>query len=1089
MLVLIAAILGLLFYTLLPVLQADFREVDRALGRGEMVNLNAPDSPQALAGLLTKGYYFDDKRDVDFSQKAFADARSTDSSLIDNIGELNKHRFWVLADEAFAQGGQSYKKRVALSRALLGLTHEDSLQLHAVQTTAQPLPAVADAGLPGYGLRGYVRREAGEPVPGVLVRLRLVVPEGTSGAEEEVKEETETRPGVRLVYELKSGGKRHLAGLTAFARTDAQGGFSFVNLPAGRAFDLYPVQPGYEFGRTQGVSSLTKPGTFTFYQTPHTLRLFSTHDFLILKKEKPLIVRTPAEFNYWYWLIVGAFFGGFLFLHVLVSLRFPQMDQILLPVVMLLTGLALLNLLSLQDPLRDRFLARNTLYYVGIGLLGMTVLLFVNLRRFTPDAGVYRLFVFRRMPRAANGWPWAVGAMILLSTTILFGSGPEGSGVHVNLFGFQPSEFVKFLVLLFLAGFFATNEKFIREYHRWQKRWPFFWFSLLAIGVCILLFLVLGDLGPAMVVCFTFIILFSFSRGDFGIMAGTVVFYVLAIWLLENSWLATGITAGVLLIARLLPVKLMSESALMALVVMAGFLLIDQLPFVDTLFPGPVQRLVERRAIWEDAWNNEVYGGDHVANGIWAIAGGGLTGQGAGRGFSRTIPAAHTDMVLPAIGEALGGAGMISVCLLFLIYLHRSVVIGRQTGTPFLFYLCTGIGLSTFIQFLLIAGGSTGALPLSGVALPFISYGGSSLVANFLAAGFLLSASRVRGTSVQMDYLTNQQDKNTLPALVAAFAGLALLIAHLVPYLVNNRKWIVKPALVVDRSGMRMFSYNPRIHILMNRLEAGSLYDREGRILATGNPELIRKQADRLLPEGRTAYNLDSAVHKRQERYYPLNDQLFFWIGNANTDVFRGGINGYFAEYQHEADLRGFAASTTAYPVVATRYREDRFLPRHPQPMTVYRRDYSALAPLLLSGISSRQVDAFKRRNRDVQLTLDAELQIRIQQSIARDTSLHDNRVSVVVMESATGDVLASAQYPLPPVKDEEQLTMTFAEQNKLPGWHTNADLGFTYATQPGSTAKVLTALAAFNKMGLPAAEKTFVVRPYERIRTGGGRA
>ncbi len=1090
LLVLVAAVLGGLFYTLLPVLQADFRDVDGKLKQGELVNLNAPDASQALASLLTNGYYFEDKRDVAFSQKAFADARRADSSIIDNVGDLNKRRFWVLADEAFAQGGRSYKKRVTLSRALLGLTHDDSLQFGALQTTARPLPAVADAGLRGYGLTGSVRREAGEPVPGVLVRLRLVTPEATneeSAGEEVAEEAAETRPGVRLVYGTSPGGKRYLAGLTAFARTDAQGEFSFRNLPAGRAFELLPVQPGYEFGPSQGVTSLTKPETFTFYQTPHTLRLFSTRDFLILKKEKPLLVRTPAEFTYWYWLIVGAFLGGFLFLHVLVSLRFPQVDQLLLPVVMLLMGLSFLNLLSLQDPLRDRFLARDTLFYFGIGLVGITILLFVNLRRFTPDSGLYRLLIFRRMPRAANGWPWAVGAIGLLGTTILFGSGPEGSGVHVNLFGFQPSEFVKFLVILFLAGFFATNETFIREYHRWQKRWSFFSFSLLAIGSCILLFLVLGDLGPAMVVCFTFIILFSFSRGDFGIMAGTVVFYVLATWLLKNSWLATGITAGVLLVARLLPVKLMSESALMALVVMASFLLIDQLPFVDTLFPGPVQRLVERKAIWADAWNNEVYGGDHVANGIWAIAGGGMTGQGAGRGFSRTIPAAHTDMVLPAMGEALGGAGIISVCLLFLLYLHRSVIIGRQTGTPFLFYLCTGIGLSTFIQFLLIAGGSTGALPLSGVALPFISYGGSSLVANFLAAGFLLSASRVRGTSVQMTYLATQQDRNTLPALVAAFAGLALLMAHLVPYLVDNRKWIVQPALVADRSGTRMFSYNPRISILMNRLQAGSLYDREGRILATGNPDLIRKQADRLLVDGRNTFNLDSAVHKRQERYYPLNDQLFFWIGNANTDVFRGGVNGYFAEYQHEADLRGFAAPARAFSVVASRYREDRFLPRRPQSMTVYQRDYSALAPLLLSGISTRQVEAFRKRNRDVQLTIDADLQIRIQQSVARDTSLHDNRVSVVVMESATGDVLASAQYPLPPVTDEEQLTLPLAEQNRLPGWHTQTDLGFTYATQPGSTAKVLTALAAFNKMGLPAAEKTFVVRPYERIRTGGG--
>jgi len=89
-------------------------------------------------------------------------------------------------------------------------------------------------------------------------------------------------------------------------------------------------------------------------------------------------------------------------------------------------------------------------------------------------------------------------------------------------------------------------------------------------------------------------------------------------------------------------------------------------------------------------------------------------------------------------------------------------------------------------------------------------------------------------------------------------------------------------------------------------------------------------------------------------------------------------------------------------------------------------------------------------------------------------------------MEDLTGDVLASSVYPLPPIKDWELLTMTTNDQNKLAGWYTNADLGFTYATQPGSTAKVLTAMAAFNKLGINAAKRSFTVSSFERIRTKG---
>ena len=88
----------------------------------------------------------------------------------------------------------------------------------------------------------------------------------------------------------------------------------------------------------------------------------------------------------------------------------------------------------------------------------------------------------------------------------------------------------------------------------------------------------------------------------------------------------------------------------MAIGIIAGFLLLDQIPYLDKLIPGPVQRLTDRKAIWQDAWNNEVFGGDQVANGIWAMSSGGITGQGAGEGFAKTIPEAHTDMILPSYG-------------------------------------------------------------------------------------------------------------------------------------------------------------------------------------------------------------------------------------------------------------------------------------------------------------------------------------------------------------------------------------------------------------------------------------------------------
>jgi cell division protein FtsW (lipid II flippase) len=1086
---LLTLVFGLLFFSLYQVLQRDFEDVDRRLANGTMVNLNASKAADRINNLMIKGYYFEDKKDIELIRTAVENGYLTNDETIDNIGELNKKKFFLNAQEAASNGGKAFKMRVKASRALLGFTGDDSLRYDQERFKPPALASSNDLKAGLYSISGQILNKEESPITGVLVRLEMIQPQDSVFSDEvaEVDQKyTETGAGFTKTYLADSANHRQLESLQAYARTDAQGNFKFQNLPDNKAYQILPMQPGFQFGRSQGVQELEKNVSLMFLQDIHTIRLLSARDFNILKKEKALIVRTAEEFMEWFWIIIGGYIFGFILVHILLSLRFPAADQLILPVLMLFAGLSLLTLLSLQDPLRDRFLAKDTLFYLLSGLAGLSIFLFINLKKLTSDSSFYRMLVFRNNKRAANGWPWAALAIGLLLLTIAFGTGPEGSGVKVNLFGIQPSEIVKFGIIIFLAGFFSTNEKFIAEYRTYRKRWSFFYFALIAILISILLFLILGDLGPAMVICFTFIILFSFSRGDFMFMIASVVFHVLLMWLLNSLWLATLITSVFLGLMMLFKRKQLSESSVMAMVVISGFLLVDQIPQLDKLFPGPVQRLVERKSIWQDAWNNEVYGGDHVANGIWAMSAGGISGQGIGEGFAKNIPEAHTDMILPAIGEEFGLAGIICIFILFLIYLHRAILIGRQTGTPFLFYLSAGIGISTFVQFLLIAGGSTGALPLSGVSLPLVSYGGSSLLANIIAAGFLLSASKVKGTEVQMAFISRQHDRNLVPALAAAFVGVLLLTFNVSSYLINNNKWVVQPSLVADRSGSRMFSYNPRINILMNKLQAGSLYDRQGRILATSKPELIRKQKKALSAAGAQGYDLDSAMHKRLDRYYPFEEQMFFWIGDANTGIFNGSTNGYFAEYEHAAELRGFHTPVTKFNTIASRYREDRFLARGVKEMTVSKKDYNELAPLLLAGINSKEVESFKQRNRDVTLTMDASLQASIQKSIANDDSLKDNRVSVVIMEDSTGDVLTSAVYPLPLIKDWDMMTMTQADQNKLSQWTTTSDLGFTYATQPGSTAKVLTAMSSFNKLGLAAANRKYTVSSYERIRTKG---
>lgn len=1051
---LIALLLLILFIRLFGVLQERMKAVDKGLIEGTIVNLNAPEPGKAVEALLARGYYLDDPADRKLIGAEIT--AKTNGEPFTNIGDLNKRKFNVVADEAAATGGISFKKRVAVSRSLLGFSGADEARFAEELNNPPALLAVKDLASGDGQIKGEVLTH-GDPVPGVLLRLNTVLPVDS--------------------IEAKS--------FTAYTRTGADGTYAFTGLPEGKAYEVIPLKPGYEFGQFKGVQELNGNKRLNFNQSPHQIRLLSAKDFTHLKNDGALVVRTPQQFIKWYYGIAAGVLLAFLSLHLVLTFRFPDTDQLILPLLLLLTGLSFLTLLSLQDPVRDRFLAIDSLIYLFLGVAGVMLILFLNLRRFTADAKIYRLFIFKDRS-AANGWPWILLAALLLCATLLFGGGPEGSGVKVNLLGVQPSEVVKYLVILFLAGFFALNEQFISAYANWKKRWSFFSFALVAILFTLLLFLLLGDLGPAIVICFTFIVLFSFSRGDFMEMAAFVVLYVLLSWLFDQVWLTALITFGVFGLYHFLKRQTFSESTVMALIVITAFLTIDKVPYLAQIIPGPVERLSDRKAIWQDAWNNEVYGGDQVANGLWAITSGGITGQGAGEGFAKTIPEAHTDMILPAIGEEFGWTGISCIFILFLIYLHRSILIGRQTGTPFLFYVCAGIGICTFIQFLLIAGGSIGALPLSGVSLPFESYGGSSLVINMLAAGFILSASNVKGSALQLKYIRAQQDKNLVPALLAACAGVLLLMINVSRYSFNTQSWIVKPALVADKGGSRMFSYNPRINILMKKLEAGTIYDRNGLILATSSPALLKNQQQKLRDAGVGAYDLDSAVHKRLSRYYPFEEQLFFWTGDANTGVFSGGINGYFAEYEHAAELRGFKMPVSSYTLTASRYREDRFLPRGPKEMTVVRKDYTALTSLLSSGLDSNEISLFKKRNRAVKLSVDADLQTHLQQAMASSAALKNSRASVVVMSSASGDVLASAMYPLPPVKNWEQLTMNTTDQNKLAGWSTTADLGFTVATQPGSTAKLLTAMAAFNQLGMAAAQQTYLVKANERIRSSG---
>ncbi|RYC69856.1 FtsW/RodA/SpoVE family cell cycle protein [Spirosoma sordidisoli] len=1058
-----SGMLLLLFARLYLNLYPDLNRATDALASGQALTLTPGLKPAAIQRLLNSGNYYTDPKD----RALVADSLATKLNQYgapENLGAINKRQFAVLAPVAWRSriGGVDFQSRLQASRQQMGF---DSVLYRQEQTSPRPYAASVSAGTGTVGLSGRVLRDD-QPMAGVLVQLR--------------QHPATARPDT-------------LPDRFTYARTDTDGQFSFTGLTDGSGYSVVPMKPGFEFGSRKGTSRLSRDPQFSFTGRPHQLRLIGSVVYGQLKTDHAFTVRTPSAFTAQFWAIAGLFLLAFWAVQGFWSLRRFAPDPLLLPVLMLLTGISILTLLAIQNPVQDMLYAWQTLQGVAAGLTGMAVLSQLNVGRFYADWRFDWLVTFRsRSSVRLSGWTWLVLALGLAFLTLLIGSGPEGSGVRVNLsvlgLTFQPSEITKYLLLLFFAGFFAAHEQQLRQLPDLRWRFAVSAGALAGAGILMLLYLLLGDMGPALVVCFTFLLFYSIARGNLPLTLATGLGYGVALWFLPGS-LATLLTLATLVAYMVWQgearsrtalgwAALLTEAPVLLLLVMAMFTFGDQLPFVG-------DRLADRKAMWLNPWDNDVYGGDHLAHSFWTLASGGWTGQGLGKGFANAMPAAHTDMILPSVGEELGGLGVIAVFLLMGLLLHRLFLHARRAGQPFSFFLVAGIAISTGIQFLIIASGSLGLLPLTGISVPFLSYGKISLIINLLAMGVVFSVANRPGQAEQRQYLEKQYDVVLMAGIAGFLLGVVILIGRLIPVIGwRGDEYIVRPARVVTRTGDPVYSYNPRIERLTRVLASGTLYDRNGLVLATSSPQLINQQRARLRQSGLAPEELSRLTQKRLQRYYPFGEQLFFWTGDLNTQLFWGQSNGYYAEATHFSELRGFNSRPRKTTLVATRYRADRFSPSVQQTRTLSVYDYRELAPALRAGIDSREVEQRKARNRDLHLSVNAELQVSLQKALAQ-SDFTTKRLSVVVMDAASGDVLASAMYPLPNLKTPETMLLPDRDRLKLSYLVTERDLGMTYATAPGSTAKILTAMAAFNKLGTSASEVSYPISCAEIIRRG----
>jgi len=387
-------------------------------------------------------------------------------------------------------------------------------------------------------------------------------------------------------------------------------------------------------------------------------------------------------------LIYGAYYAGTLFaLYLGVRLLLPHSDVLLLPLVTLLTGIGLVMIFRLTYNIEGvENLATTQAIWILIGS-GTMFIMVLFLRNY------HRLFDYKYLFAF-------VGVFLIASTFTPLGYEVNGARLWLDLgpVSFQPSEFARIALIVFFAGYLAEKRDLLAATSR----------SFLGVQIPAIKYF-----GPVALVWAASLGLLVFEK-DLG---SSLLFFAVPLLML---YAATGRIAYVIL----------------------GTVLFSVGSFVTFLLFDHVQVRVQA---WLDPWRYPDTTGFQILQSIFNIADGGLLGTGLGAGFAQTIPEVETDFVFSAIASELGLLGATAVLLAFLIFVYRGTKIALLAEDDASKLLVFGLTAMFALQTLVIVGGVTKAIPLTGITLPFVSYGGSSVVGNFILTGLLLLVSEKAG--------------------------------------------------------------------------------------------------------------------------------------------------------------------------------------------------------------------------------------------------------------------------------------------------------------------------------------------------------
>ena len=497
-------------------------------------------------------------------------------------------------------------------------------------------------------------------------------------------------------------------------------------------------------------------------------------------------------------------FAAFVVAHLAVRKLAPGADPAILPITFALSGIGIAFVTRLRPELA---VGQLMWLFVGVAFLVLALLFVRNLDRLARYK--YTLML--------------VGFILLLSPLIPFiGQEIYGSRIWLSIgpFSFQPGELAKIAIVLFLAGYLAANREMLSVF-----TWRVGPFNLPDIRTLL----------PLLLMWLISIGIVAFEK-DLG--SALVFFFVFLVMLYVASGKKTYVIAGVLM---------------MAIGAVGLYFVFDHIQV--------------RVATWLDPFADAQNTGYQLVQTIYSLADGGLFGVGIGRGLADQIPVVESDFIFAAIGEETGLLGAAGLLLLYLCLAIRGMATAARAKSDVSSFAAVGLTAIVILQAFIIVGGVTRLIPLTGLTLPFVSQGGSSLLASFISVALLLRAGdEATGVGEEMRSATSMLPTASVLGRVAlgkrltrTMVGFSVLFALLVANLTL--------IMVVQAGYYQNMAGNNHTLMQESDTERGSISTYDGVVLAESQTE-------------------DGSY----ERVYPAGDLASHVVGYYSTQYGTSGI-------------------------------------------------------------------------------------------------------------------------------------------------------------------------------------------------------